>query len=293
MIIKRIEIQNFKTFENRSVEFNEKTPNLICGRNGTGKSTVLEAILWCFGQDKRLDYIEQIVNNNALEKTNEESSVNVIVSVFCLDMDNHEYKVERINTYKKCNSKPLLINESLTIYRIHKNEIERKLQTNELVEKLAKNILKYDSNNLSNFAQELIRFISNKYNVNINTASSILSLVVKNSNVIFSNICKKTYLRIKYENKRIDLSNEEGTCYPGSMSENCECINAILLSLKEFDNDVCLMIDEPLVLDDEDYRLFINYISKIEYQVISTTNMYDVECYPELNEFVCCNVEKC
>ena len=43
MIIKSIEIQNFRNYEYESIEFDEKT-NILYGDNAQGKTNVLEAV---------------------------------------------------------------------------------------------------------------------------------------------------------------------------------------------------------------------------------------------------------
>lgn len=48
MVIKKIEIENFKGIENIKFEFDEKF-NLIAGNNGTGKTSALEAIIVALG----------------------------------------------------------------------------------------------------------------------------------------------------------------------------------------------------------------------------------------------------
>lgn len=48
MIIKKIELQNFRCFENMSAEFNENL-TVIVGNNGSGKSTLLDAISIAIG----------------------------------------------------------------------------------------------------------------------------------------------------------------------------------------------------------------------------------------------------
>ena len=45
-IITKLGVHNFKGINNQLVEFNEDRPTVICGRNGTGKTTIADAYTW-------------------------------------------------------------------------------------------------------------------------------------------------------------------------------------------------------------------------------------------------------
>ncbi|MCK5125655.1 MAG: SMC family ATPase [candidate division Zixibacteria bacterium] len=46
MILKQIELVNFRRYQNLKIAFNDGITGIV-GKNGAGKSTILEAILWC------------------------------------------------------------------------------------------------------------------------------------------------------------------------------------------------------------------------------------------------------
>jgi chromosome segregation protein len=72
MIIKRLELQGFKTFPERTkVVFNEGI-TIIIGPNGTGKSNIVEAIQWVLGGHRvktvRGEKIEDVIFNGTLKR---------------------------------------------------------------------------------------------------------------------------------------------------------------------------------------------------------------------------------
>ena len=65
MILLNLKLQNFKRYENYSLEFQEGLIGII-GKNGSGKSTIFEAILFAlYGELKNKGYKEIIRNSNA------------------------------------------------------------------------------------------------------------------------------------------------------------------------------------------------------------------------------------
>lgn len=83
IIIKEIHFVNFKGFRNMTIEFNEEITT-ICGRNGSGKTTIFDAFTWVlFGkdsQDRKAFNIKTLdENGNAIPKLPHEVSATIVI----------------------------------------------------------------------------------------------------------------------------------------------------------------------------------------------------------------------
>jgi exonuclease SbcC len=88
MILSKLLLQNFKKYKEYSIEFSEGLIGII-GKNGSGKSTIFEAILFAlYGELKSKKYKEVIRNSNVSQKDS------VIVELD-FEFENKEYKVRR------------------------------------------------------------------------------------------------------------------------------------------------------------------------------------------------------
>jgi DNA sulfur modification protein DndD len=99
MLLKKIKLKNFRQFYGeQQIDIStdpEKNVTLIHAENGVGKTTILNAILWCFYKYNTNSFSEptKIISNQAVEEEIFDYSVSVTFS-----HDNEEYIVER-----KCN----------------------------------------------------------------------------------------------------------------------------------------------------------------------------------------------
>ena len=50
MLIKRVTIQGFKTFANRTEFIFDPGVTAVVGPNGSGKSNIVDAMRWCLGE---------------------------------------------------------------------------------------------------------------------------------------------------------------------------------------------------------------------------------------------------
>jgi exonuclease SbcC len=68
MILKKLRLGNFRRFENLEIRFTDGIIGIV-GRNGAGKSTILEAVLWClYGNKAARTGKDDIKRQNAGEK---------------------------------------------------------------------------------------------------------------------------------------------------------------------------------------------------------------------------------
>ena len=88
MILSSLHLENFKRYVSKTIEFGEGLIGII-GRNGSGKSTVFEAILFAlYGELKNKGYKEIVRNANANDK-------DAVVVELLFELDNVSYKVVR------------------------------------------------------------------------------------------------------------------------------------------------------------------------------------------------------
>ncbi|WP_122892925.1 AAA family ATPase [Arcobacter peruensis] len=88
MILTKLTLENFKRYTSYSIEFKEGLVGII-GKNGSGKSTIFEAILFAlYGELKNKGYKEVIRNANA-------SSKEAVIVELEFEFDSVEYKVSR------------------------------------------------------------------------------------------------------------------------------------------------------------------------------------------------------
>jgi len=88
MILTKLTLENFKRYTSYSIEFKEGLVGII-GKNGSGKSTIFEAILFAlYGELKNKGYKEVIRNANA-------STKDAVIVELEFEFDSIEYKVSR------------------------------------------------------------------------------------------------------------------------------------------------------------------------------------------------------
>ena len=82
ILLKKLSLENFKGIKSLAIDFTEKTT--ISGANGTGKTTVYDAFLWClFGKDSadRKDFNVKTIEPNGLATEKIDHSVTAILSI--------------------------------------------------------------------------------------------------------------------------------------------------------------------------------------------------------------------
>lgn len=125
MLLKKLTLSNFRQFKDKeTIMFSQdKNANitLIIGVNTSGKTTILQSLLWCFYGKARFKTAEKLFNeeNAKLMKENEIKEISVSVE---LSHAGEEFIIERKQLSKKIGSKVELVGPSkLRIFR--KNEL--------------------------------------------------------------------------------------------------------------------------------------------------------------------------
>jgi len=107
MRIKKIILDNYRQFKNIEINFNKNSENdlyIIIGKNGTGKTNILNAINWClYNEEPHLSKNSQqlpLVNLKSVEETEEEENICVQVEIWVEISENEYYIFTRKSTYK-------------------------------------------------------------------------------------------------------------------------------------------------------------------------------------------------
>lgn len=88
MILSSLKLENFKKYKSYNIEFKEGLVGII-GKNGSGKSTIFEAILFAlYGELKNKGFKEVIRNSDV-------STKDAVLVELCFEFDSIEYKVSR------------------------------------------------------------------------------------------------------------------------------------------------------------------------------------------------------
>lgn len=105
MLIKKIELKNFRQYIDTTIEFStdkEKNVTLIMGDNGTGKTTLAQAFQWTlYGETSFL--VQELINRKVremmtLDGAKSMKSVSVTLNI---EYNGKEYIIKRLVTYKR------------------------------------------------------------------------------------------------------------------------------------------------------------------------------------------------
>lgn len=103
MLIKKIKLHNFRQISEDTIDFAEgkdgKNVTIIIGDNGTGKTTLAQAFIWClYGET---DFQDKILLNRIVAERMTPSDKETVEVVLTILHGNTEYEVNRKQTYRK------------------------------------------------------------------------------------------------------------------------------------------------------------------------------------------------
>lgn len=133
MLLRSIELQNFRQFINEKIDFStdpERNVTLIIGENGTGKTTFAQAFTWClFGET---DFSNKVMLNRIVAEKMTPDQKAVVKVILTLKHGDADYEIVRTQEYKKSYSNKITgANTVLNISRKTSNGGIKYLKPNE------------------------------------------------------------------------------------------------------------------------------------------------------------------
>lgn len=104
MIIRKLIVENFRQIHGRSeIQFalpGERNVTIILGQNGAGKTTILNAFLWCLYGRMSVENPAEIISHKAVQDTTIGDRVTVEVQLVLKD-GSRSYTISRRLIYQK------------------------------------------------------------------------------------------------------------------------------------------------------------------------------------------------
>lgn len=117
MLIKNITMHNFRQYVDSSVEFAtdpDRNITLVMGDNGTGKTTLAQAFLWCLYGETDFE-ITEVINRKVRDKLPPGAKTETSVSLL-LNYNDIDYTIERKQVFTKVQTKVNSDNSVLSIF---------------------------------------------------------------------------------------------------------------------------------------------------------------------------------
>ena len=234
MIIEKIELENFRCHTKKEIELS-KGINLILGRNGSGKSSILEAIgLVLLGEDNNRSIIDQV-------KLGEKSAQIIITFI---GNDGIRYKAERI--YKISGAK----NTTKTISRLYQDGSEYQLSEDKPnIEKICAELLGLEKNPnilyknvVTAYQNKFVDMFSAKAGSNVDIINSIFDTeIYKNIAEKLRNIKRDHYEVQQYSLEKLIESEKVKLIDENELESQIKEYNAVIntgeIEIKALESD--------------------------------------------------------
>lgn len=266
-MLTKLELTNFCVFKGKHVlHFDKDKPiTFIMSQNGVGKTTIINAFLWClYGHVPYMDS-SQLVNSETATETAQNQLVNVDVAVTLL-VNQETIILERHCLFDRCETRLKKLNETLSI-----NGMQSPIVFSAVVNKLFPEeylqifLWAEDINYRFNSRLKMVRIFSNEK----------IAKILSRANTIFS----KLYFRegkyeIVYEHG-IKLHRSDFPYHDDCLSEDDSIILhvSVLLAMIEIVKKQCPDIHFPIFIDGITNRIAIEHSGKLLAYLFSNVNM--------------------
>ena len=165
MFIKSLELNNFRQYKGmQKIEFStepDKNVTLLLGDNTSGKTTILQAFIWCLTNtanfDKKQDLLNYVVQEEMIDQKRSSDYVSVILEVV---HDGMEYTITRKQKYSRFDNEVRPSQSELTVqYKTSEGNL-KSIRSNEVVNKVKElypeeliNYFFYDSERVRRIAE--------------------------------------------------------------------------------------------------------------------------------------------
>jgi len=253
MELKKVSIKNYRQYRDAEIEFargSDKNFTIIKGNNGTGKTTLLNALSWCLYGEEIHDYKDAsamtICNNKSLKLADNNSDIIVSVEMEFLD-DDQILAFRRSRRYHKTNDDLIADAFGDTFEVITQNNNEFTVSEENAVyvveSRIPKDIEDYfffDGARLSEYFQNTSNKKIKDAVLELSQLNLILSLNKNLKNVEEKYIKKQKEIAPKLgrANEEISLLNSQLNTYENSLKTSKERIKKLEIDLKEIENEL-------------------------------------------------------
>lgn len=239
MIIHKIKMINFRCFQNKTIDFENKSVVLLSAANGIGKTTTIDAIEWCLtGNIGRLkttfdtrstnEADRRMNTDGILKNRNAKSKENIIVSLWLYDgekerilcrsqkKDELNSEFSKVTLDENAEMAKIFIHEYVgnSFYNFHFCDVQKSFNVQnkkrkELKDFFGEFITNYDeqkqiAENLEIFAEDVERYIEDK------TKQKVSQDLIKNQEEEFAKTCEEAKkipypATIFYPNEKIEI----------------------------------------------------------------------------------------
>lgn len=239
MIIHKIKMINFRCFQNKTIDFENKSVVLLSAANGIGKTTTIDAIEWCLtGNIGRLkttfdtrstnEADRRMNTDGILKNRNAKSKENIIVSLWLYDgekerilcrrqkKDELNSEFSKVTLDENEEMAKIFIREYVgnSFYNFHFCDVQKSFNVQnkkrkELKDFFGEFITNYDeqkqiAENLDIFAEDVERYIEDK------TKQKVSQDLIKNQEEEFAKTCEEAKkipypATIFYPNEKIEI----------------------------------------------------------------------------------------